>query len=43
MHLMESHVNRPQKVTLGGDKVFNKQDFIVEISVINVTPHAVLA
>ena len=42
MHLMEPHVNRPQKVMLVGVKVSNKHDFVVEISDINVTPHAAL-
>jgi len=43
MHLMEPHVNRLLKVMLVGVKVSNKQDFVVKISEINVTPHAALA
>jgi hypothetical protein len=38
-HLIEPHADRPQKVTLGGDKGFDTQDFAVELSEINVTPH----
>ena len=39
LHLMEPHAERPQKVTLAGDKGFDTQDFVAELREINVTPH----
>ncbi len=39
LHLMEAHADRPQKVTLGGDKGFDTRDFVAELREINVTPH----
>ena len=39
LHLMEPHADRPQKVTLAGDKGFATQDFVAELREINVTPH----
>ena len=39
LHLVEPHADRPQKVTLGGDKGFDTQDFVAELREINVTPH----
>ena len=39
LHLMEPHADRPQKVTLAGDKGFDTQDFVAELREINVTPH----
>jgi hypothetical protein len=38
-HLIESYADRPQKVTLGGDKGFDTQDFLAELREINVTAH----
>ena len=38
-HLIEPHADRQQKVTLGGDKGFDTQDFVAELREINVTPH----
>jgi IS5 family transposase len=38
-HLIEPYADRPQKVTLGGDKGFDTQDFVAELREINVTPH----
>ncbi len=38
-HLIEPHADRPQPVTLGGDKGFDTQDFVAELREINVTPH----
>ena len=38
-HLIEPHADRPQKVTLGGDKGFDTQDFVAELREINVTAH----
>jgi len=37
--LIEPHADRSQKVTLGGDKGFDTQDFVAELREINVTPH----
>ena len=39
LHLVEPHADRPRKVTLGGDKGFDTQDFVAELRDINVTPH----
>jgi transposase len=39
LHLLEPHADRPQKVTLAGDKGFDTQDFVAELREINVTPH----
>jgi hypothetical protein len=39
LHLVEPHAERPQKVTLGGDKGFDTGDFVAELREINVTPH----
>ena len=39
LHLIEPHAERPQAVTLGGDKGFDTQDFVAELREINVTPH----
>jgi transposase len=39
LHLVEPHADRPQKVTLGGDKGFDTGDFVAELREINVTPH----
>ena len=39
LHLMQPHADRPQKVTLAGDKGFDTQDFVAELREINVTPH----
>ena len=38
-HLIEPHANRPQRITVGGDKGFDTQDFVAEMREINVTPH----
>jgi transposase len=39
LHLVEPHADRPQKITLGGDKGFDTGDFVAELREINVTPH----
>jgi len=39
LHLVKPHAERPRKVTLGGDRGFDTQDFVVELREINVTPH----
>ena len=39
LHLMGPHADRPQKVTLAGDKGFDAGDFVAELREINVTPH----
>ncbi|WP_043364489.1 IS5 family transposase [Belnapia sp. F-4-1] len=39
LHMVEPHADRPQKVTLGGDKGFDAGDFIAELREINTTPH----
>lgn len=39
LHLVGPHADRPQSITLGGDKGFDTQDFIAELREINVTPH----
>ena len=39
LHLVEPHADRPQRITLGGDKGFDARDFVAELREINVTPH----
>jgi hypothetical protein len=39
LHLVEPHADRPQKITLGGNKGFDTGDFVAELRGINVTPH----
>ena len=39
VHLIEPHAERPGRVTVGGDKGYDTEDFIVEMREINVTPH----
>lgn len=39
LHLIEPYADRPQAITLGGDKGFDTQDFVAELREINVTPH----
>lgn len=39
LHLIKPHADRPQAVTLGGDKGFDARDFVDELREINVTPH----
>ena len=38
-YLIEPHTRGAQRVTLGGDKGFDTQDFVAELREINVTPH----
>jgi IS5 family transposase len=37
--MIEPRANRPQAITLGGDKGFDAADFVMELREINVTPH----
>ncbi len=39
LHLVGPHAERPQRVTLGGDRGFDTQDFVAELREVNVTPH----
>jgi transposase len=39
VHLIEPHAERADRVTVGGDKGYDAEDFIVEMREINVTPH----
>jgi transposase len=38
-HLIGPHADRAGRVTLGGDKGYDTQDFVAEMREINVTPH----
>jgi transposase len=38
-HLIEPHADTTRRVTLGGDKGFDTNDFVAEMREINVTPH----
>lgn len=38
-HLIEPHTGGVQRVTLGGDKDFDTQDFVAELREINLTPY----
>jgi transposase len=37
--MVEPHADRPQAITLGGDKGYDAADFVMELREINVTPH----
>jgi transposase len=39
LHLIEPYADRPQSITLAGDKGFDARDFVAELREINVTPH----
>jgi transposase len=39
LHMIEPHADRPNKITLGGDKGFDSADFVNELRSMNVTPH----
>jgi transposase len=39
LRLVEPHADRPQRLTLGGDKGFDTGNFVAELREINVTPH----
>jgi transposase len=37
--MIEPHADRPRRVTLGGDKNYDVEDFVNELRAMNVTPH----
>jgi transposase len=37
--MIEPHADRPRRVTLGGDKNYDVEDFVNELRSMNVTPH----
>src|SRR3974390_2049595 len=39
VHLIEPHADGAARVTVGGDKGFDTEDFVAEMREINVTPH----
>jgi len=39
LDMIASRADRPQAITLGGDKGFDAADFVMELREINVTPH----
>ena len=39
LDMVEPHADRPQAITLGGDKGYDAADFVMELREINVTPH----
>jgi transposase len=39
LHLIEPFAARPQRITLGGDKAYDVEDFVNELRSLNVTPH----
>ena len=39
LDMIEPRADRPQAITLGGDKNFDTVDFVMELREINVTPH----
>ena len=39
LHLIEPHAERPQAITLCGDKGYDTQDFVAELRELHVTPH----
>src|SRR5262245_16684332 len=39
LEMIEPRADRPEAITLGGDKGFDAADFVMELREINVTPH----
>lgn len=39
LDMIEPYADRPEAITLGGDKGFDAADFVMELREINVTPH----
>ncbi len=39
LDMIEPRADRPEAITLGGDKGFDSADFVMELREINVTPH----
>jgi transposase len=39
LEMIEPHADKPEAITLGGDKGFDAADFVMELRDINVTPH----
>lgn len=39
LDMIEPRADRPEAITLGGDKNFDTKDFVMELREINVTPH----
>ncbi len=39
LDMIEPRADRPEAITLGGDKGFDAADFVMELREINVTPH----
>jgi transposase len=39
LHMIEPYADRPGRVTLGGDKAYDAEDFVNELRTMNVTPH----
>jgi transposase len=39
LEMIEPHADKPNRVTLGGDKGYDTADFVMELREINVTPH----
>ena len=39
LEMIEPRADRPEAITLGGDKGFDAADFVMELRDINVTPH----
>ena len=39
LEMIEPRADKPEAITLGGDKGFDAADFVMELREINVTPH----
>jgi transposase len=39
LHMIEPYAERPRRVTLGGDKNYDVEDFVNELRTLQVTPH----
>ena len=39
LYMIEPYADRPGRVTLGGDKAYDAEDFVNELRTMNVTPH----
>jgi hypothetical protein len=42
LHMIEPRADRPQAITLGADKAYDKEDFVNELRSMKVTPHVAL-
>jgi hypothetical protein len=39
LHMIESHADRAQAITVGADKAYDAEDFVNELRSMNASPH----